>query len=89
MTRSDGYLTIRLFSRCGMSVLPGLRGEQCNQELQPHPGLLQEVLRSHIQLQAVPSEGSNVSAILSYTISYMYPPPSSVSLWLSLKLYPL
>ncbi len=41
-------------------VLPGLRGEQCDEELQAHPGLLPQILQGHPQLQETSRDGSQV-----------------------------
>jgi hypothetical protein len=41
-------------------VLPGLRGEQRDQELQAHTGLLPQILQGHPQLQETSRDGSQV-----------------------------
>ncbi len=43
-----------------MPVLPGLRGEQRDEELQAHPGLLPQILQGHPQLQETSRDGSQV-----------------------------
>ena len=49
-----------------LPVLPRVRGEQRHQELPPHQGLLQEVLRTHPSIQEVPPEGSKVRTLVLF-----------------------